>query len=118
MSNASRRLADLRGVPRWGEAEGALAVRGWRESGLGLEEFAAREGLHPVRVTRWARRLAGVPAPAALPELVPVEIRPSRAAPAAGAALAEVVLGSRLLRVPADVPAALLVELVRAIEGA
>lgn len=108
MPTPSRRLEDLQLIPRWTEEDARVAVDALRASGLSAEEFGVRYRLHPMRLTRWAARLSSGPL-----ALMPVEVRP-----AARAAIIEVILGARVLRVPADLDAPHLVRLVRAVEAA
>lgn len=109
MRRASGRLDGLHLIRRWTEEEGRTAVEGLRASGLGPEEFAARHKLHPVRVARWAARLA----PRALSAIMPVDLVPARAA----STLVELVLEGRILRVPADIDSATLARLIRVVEA-
>lgn len=111
MQTPSRKPEQLHLIRRWTAAEARVAVEALRTSELSVEEFAARYRLHPVRVSRWMARLAGDRAPVA--PVLPVEI-----APLTAPALVEVVLGARLLRVPADLDARELARLVRAVEAA
>lgn len=108
MPAPSRRLEDLQLIPRWTEEDARVAVDALRASGLSAEEFGARYRLHPMRLSRWAARLSSGSL-----ALMPVEVTP-----AARSALVEVILGTRVLRVPADLDASQLVRLVRAVEAA
>ena len=41
----------------WREADGRVMVEAWRSGGETLSKFAARYGVDPKRITRWASRL-------------------------------------------------------------
>jgi len=112
MSSPSRRLERIRELARWTEAEAQIAVEEFRESGLSAEEFGDRNGLHPVCVLRWAARLARK---ATRPLILPVHVSPVPGQPAVHV---EIALGSRILRVPADLDGAQVARLVRAVESA
>jgi hypothetical protein len=51
------------GLRYWRAADARVVVEAWRRSGEGLLEFAARYGIHPIRLRRWAGQLeaAGEP---------------------------------------------------------
>ena len=53
----SRRLSELGDGHRWDEADGRLAVRAWRESGLSGQQFADEHGFNPQRLFWWKKRL-------------------------------------------------------------
>jgi hypothetical protein len=57
----TRGLAKLAGRSYWREDDARRIVDGWRESGDPVSVFAARLGIDPRRVARWARRLADRP---------------------------------------------------------
>ena len=109
MPRSSTRLDELHLIRRWTDEEGRIAVEALQASGLSAEDFAARHGLHPLRVARWAARLGpGLPT-----AMVPVDVVP---APGVGAVV-ELVLGSRILRIPADLHDATLARLIRLVES-
>ena len=113
MSSPSSRLERIRAVARWTETEARVAIEAFRASGLSAEEFGERHGLHPARVLRWAARLASAEGHAPrLPVLLPVRVA------AAEPALVEIALGTRIMRVPADLDEGQLARLVRAVESA
>jgi hypothetical protein len=61
---------------RWTAAEARAVLAELAASGLPLAEFGRERGLHPVRLSRWRRRLATIPSSAAL---VPVTVSGARA---------------------------------------
>lgn len=109
---ASRRVEELHRIRRWTEADARAAVESLHESGLPAREFAVRHGLHPLRLARWAARLAT--GSAEKPRFVPVVVTGK----ASSALTVDVVLGARVLRVPIEIDGAELERLVRAVERA
>jgi hypothetical protein len=75
----------------------------WRRSGLGVEEFAQREGVKPDRLVWWRWKLQAVrPAPPPAPELrfLPVHVVGAAPEPSeAGVALEVVLPNGRVVRV-------------------
>jgi hypothetical protein len=55
---------------RWTEDEAQSRLVAWRESGLGLKEFAQREGLRYERLRRWHARKPRVAADFAAVQIV------------------------------------------------
>jgi hypothetical protein len=72
----TRGLTKLAGRSYWREDDARRIVDGWRQSGEPVSVFAARLGVHPRRVSRWARRLAGGPQEAF--RFVPVRVADDR----------------------------------------
>lgn len=86
----------------WRATDARVVVEAWRRSGERLEDFAARRGVHPRRLRRWASRLEEPEVPA---RFHPVQVIP-HAVEGAGAVL-ELVLGEGLrVRVPPGFAAA------------
>ncbi len=110
MPRPSTLLDELHLIRRWTEEEGRIAVEALRVSGLSVEEFATRHKLHPVRVARWAARLA--------PKRVTTALMPVDVVPARTAAVVEVVASGRILRVPTDLDGAVLARLILVVETA
>jgi hypothetical protein len=57
---AGRRGAAVAGVAAlryWRSTDARVVVDAWKRSGEGLRVFAERYGMHPRRLTRWAREL-------------------------------------------------------------
>ncbi len=102
----------------WSEAEGRAALSAWRESGEGIEPFAARHALRATRLRFWQRRLdersGAEPAAEAAVSLVPVSVLSA----AASDAVLEVDVSGLRVRVPRGFDEDTLVRLVRALEEA
>jgi transposase-like protein len=88
---ATKELIRLLAHRRWSEADGHVAIKAWRRSGLTVAAFARREGVDEQRLRRWRSRVSEDQDDVAL---VPVDIvtRP--------AASVEVVVGAVVIRVP------------------
>ena len=112
MPSRSRSMEHVFAAARWTEADARIALDKLRASGLSAHEFGRRYGVHPVRLLRWAARLSAIQALATSPRLAPVHVTP------VATALVEVVLGARVLRVPATLDADLVAQLVRAVDAA
>lgn len=52
-----REVARIAALRYWRAREARVVVAAWRDSGEGLSAFAARHGIHPGRLSRWAGRL-------------------------------------------------------------
>jgi len=50
-------LMELAGPRYWNEDEARVVVEAWRRSGESQAAFGRRYGIHPGRVSRWARQL-------------------------------------------------------------
>jgi transposase len=78
-------------------------VERWTKSGQSAEEFAAREGLNKGRLVWWRWKLrteSSVPADAAPPSFLPVEVVEPKTPPVLRSALMEIVLpNGRVVRV-------------------
>lgn len=103
-------------------AEWKQRVAQWKRSGLTAEVFAAQEGLNPGTLRWWSSALrrptARVRAHAAevgFARVVPVEVAATR--PAEAAALEVVLVSGRVVRVRQGFDAALLRELLSALEA-
>ncbi|HEY3235875.1 MAG TPA: hypothetical protein VGJ84_14250 [Polyangiaceae bacterium] len=59
---------------RWTQVEARAVVSALEGSGLSVDEFAAREGFKPERVSRWARKLRTAKRSGGVPKFV--ELRP------------------------------------------
>jgi hypothetical protein len=104
----SRLLSTSVSRRRWTSADARIVLTAFEDSGLSVVAFAEREGLDPQRVYFWKRRLEAASADA---PLAFVEVMPRRAE------VVEIVLRSgRILRVPDSVDAAVLRQLVEALE--
>lgn len=100
---AADRDAELERVARlryWRAEDAAVVVEAWGRSGEGLRAFARRHGIHPRRLSRWAKELAG--SEASEEPVKPVTFHPVRlvagkevegASSRRGVALVEIVLG-------------------------
>src|SRR5262245_49186298 len=104
---------------RWTAEDAKQALRAWKQSGLQMRAFAAREGLDPQRLWRWRRQI-GTPEEMAFEEIVRRDVAPPRAGeevvPAAGEPF-EIVLGSgRRVRVPASFDATALRQLLTIVD--
>lgn len=90
----------------------------WRASGLTVAEFCHGEGVHPVSLYSWRRRLAGDRQPDARPSssaFLPVKIvidEPANSEPSP-ASECELVVGSLVCRVPRGLSDASLRRLIR-----
>lgn len=68
---------DWKLAQRWSEDEARDAIEAWRASGLGLDDFAAKNGLEVIRFQRWMAKMKGSSKPAATengPRMLPVRI--------------------------------------------
>lgn len=93
----NRGLTTLAGRSYWREDDARRIVEGWRQSGEPVSVFAARLGIAPQRVSRWARRLDDRPLESL--RFVPVRVADDR--PEGGASI-EIELGpGRRIRVAA-----------------
>ena len=54
-----RGVVEAAGRRYWRAGEAAVVVEAWRRSGETLSGFAARYGIHPRRLGRWASELGG-----------------------------------------------------------
>ena len=50
-------VVELAGLRLWREAEARVVVEAWRRSGESQASFGRRYGIHPTRLSRWARQL-------------------------------------------------------------
>lgn len=57
---------------RWSESEARRVLADWRSSGETLSAFARGRGLHPQRLSWWARRIECAASP---PVFLPVSVR-------------------------------------------
>jgi transposase-like protein len=104
---------------RWTAEDAKQALGAWKESGLQMSAFAAREGLDPQRLWRWRRQL-GTPDPMAFEEIV----HRDATSPRGGEEIAraerepfEIVLASgRVVRVPASFDATALRQLLTIVD--
>lgn len=113
MSSASRSLERVCAAARWTESDARVVIDEFRASGLSAQEFGRRNGVHPVRVLRWAARLTvGEALTPTSPLFLPVQVA------AIAAAHVEIALGARVLRIPAGLDEREVVRLVRAVESA
>ena len=95
-----RRRSEAAQVSRrgyWREAEARVMVEAWWSSGETLSEFAARYGVDPKRIARWASRLER-------PRAEPVQFHPVRVVGVepgkeAGSAIEILLVGGRRVRV-------------------
>jgi hypothetical protein len=93
---------------RWDAAEARRVLAALEASGLGLLQFAEREGLQPVRLQRWRRRLAREEGRVAFVEV---------GRPTSALGLIEVVLVTgRVVRVAESVDVAALGRIVEMLE--
>ena len=83
----------------WKEIEARVMVEAWRSGGETLSEFAARYGVDPKRIARWASRLQG---PRPEPEAVrfhPVRLVGVEPGEGSGPAIEIRLVGGRSVRV-------------------
>ena len=85
-------VARVAGLRYWRGAEARVVVDAWRRSGEGLGAFAERHGLHPRRLSRWAKRLEEAAEPV---RFHPVRVVHRSEVEARGDAPLEIVLGER-----------------------
>jgi len=130
------KAATRKRAPRWQEADVRRFLAEAESSGLGMAEYARREGLDEKRLYSWRSRLAGRPAstegsatrdarpPYAKPAFVPAVIVGHRADAHRTASARDLRGGVELvlrsghrLHVDADFDAATLVRLVEALES-
>ena len=81
----------------WREAEARVMVEAWRSSGETLSEFAARYGVDPKRIARWASRLERPRAERV--QFHPVRVVGVEPGKEAGSAIEILLVGGRRVRV-------------------
>lgn len=119
-----------RGWKRWGEAEARRTLAAQAASGLGIPEYARREGLNPERLYRWQRAIKPTaPKVAGAPILPSPTVRESAlrfipagvlvSAPGAGPAVMVRVPGGAAIEVasPESTPVTWLAALIQALSG-
>lgn len=95
---------------RWTISDARAALAALKASGLSVEAFALREGIHVERLCRWRRRLSDRGPTGELPPEF-VELHPTRAEPI------EIVLRSgRVLRISTAIDGSALERLVAILE--
>ncbi len=100
---------------RWGAGEAEIVLAAWRESGVSLSAFARRHGLDAWRLMRWRRRLAK---DAAIQfHRVEVVAAPSGEEVSGTSGVELVLRDGRRVAVRRGFDAALLGDLVRAVES-
>lgn len=93
------------------------AVERWRQSGLRVREFAAREGLPASSLWRWSSELGrGTRAKRGSKQPVALEVQFAPTVPRAEQAVEVEALGA-VIRLPANTDAAYLATLVRNLAG-
>ena len=88
-------------------------LKRWRESGLSAAEFSRREKISAPRLYTWRQRFAEA---ATSPEAHPATFVPAQIIPSPGLGAVELALKSgQILRLPVDISAARLAEIVQAL---
>jgi transposase-like protein len=100
---------------RWGAVEAEVVLAAWRESGVSLSAFARRHGLDAWRLMRWRRRLAQVTSIQF--HRVKVVAAPRAETAADGSGLELLLRDGHRVAVRRGFDAALLEDLVRAVES-
>ena len=100
---------------RWGTHDAAVVLSAWRASGASMSEFTRRHGLDTWRLHYWRRQQAGEAIELHPVKIVPGPVREGSSDQSAGVEL--VLRGGRRIVVQRGFDAALLEDLVRAVES-
>ena len=114
-----RRIEVITGVGRrrrWTDEEKAWIVAESLDPASTVSAVARRYGLHPSQLFVWRQRLAA-PAVREAPAFMPVVVAEDEPAPAGAAGRIEIALGPAVVRVGADVDAAVLRRVLEAVRG-